>query len=573
MSAIMTKAGEAAGSIDDRLTIGSWAKRNLRKVFPDHWTFMFGEMALYSFIIVLLSGIYLSLWFEPSLTEVVYNGSYVPLNGLEMSEAYRSALNISFDVRGGLLMRQIHHWGALLFIAAMTIHMLRVFFTGAFRKPREINWTIGTLLLVLGIVEGFAGYSLPDDLLSGTGLRIAEGIMLSVPVVGTYVSFFIFGGEFPGDIFISRLYGIHILLLPGIILALITAHMLIVWYQKHTQYPGKGKTNDNVVGYPFMPVYMAKAGGFFFITFGITVFLAGVATINPIWSYGPYAPDQITAGSQPDWYMGWLEGGLRAMPNWETTALGYTISWNVLIPGALLLGIVVGLMAIYPWIEAKVTGDKRYHHLLDRPRNAPTRTGLGAMALTFYMLLLIGGGNDIIGSQFGIDINGITWFVRIGLFALPPIVFMITKRICLSLQRSDREKLLHGRETGTIMRLPHGEFIEIHAPLNDNEKAVILAKEDITPLPWPEKTDADGVLDPNYRKDKRWARLSHWFYSDNIAKPTKAELDAAEAHILHSAEEGEAVIDHRAHLEPEGGVLHDPSTGDAGDFSKAPVGK
>ena len=571
---VMNKLGGQAEFLDDRLTVANWGKRNLRKVFPEHWTFMFGEMALYSFIIVLLSGIYLTLWFKPSMNEVVYNGTYTPLNGIEMSEAYKSTLDISFDVRGGLLMRQIHHWGAMLFIASMTIHMMRVFFTGAFRKPREINWTIGVLLLTLGFVEGFAGYSLPDDLLSGTGLRIAEGIMLSIPVVGTYISFFAFGGEFPGDEFISRLYGIHILLIPGIILGLITAHMLIVWYQKHTQYPGKGKTNDNVVGYPFMPVYMAKAGGFFFIVFGITVFLSGVATINPIWSYGPYMPDQITAGSQPDWYMGWLEGALRAMPNWETVIAGHTISWNVFIPGAIVLGVIIQLMIIYPWLEAKVTGDKREHHLLDRPRNAPTRTAIGAMSLSFYMLLLIGGGNDVIGTQFDISINAITWFIRIGIIVIPPIVFVITKRICLSLQRADREKLMHGRETGTIMRLPHGEFIEVHAPLSENEKAVILSKTDITPLPWPEKTDADGVRDPSYKKDHRWARLSHWWYTDNIAKPTAAELATAEEHIRHSAAEGAPIIAHRASLEPEGGVLHDPAAAAAeAEEGKEPVGK
>ena len=570
---VMNKLGEQAEFLDDRLTVANWGKRNLRKVFPEHWTFMFGEMALYSFIIVLLSGIYLTLWFKPSMNEVVYNGTYTPLNGIEMSEAYKSTLDISFDVRGGLLMRQIHHWGAMLFIASMTIHMMRVFFTGAFRKPREINWTIGVLLLTMGFVEGFAGYSLPDDLLSGTGLRIAEGIMLSIPVVGTYISFFAFGGEFPGDEFISRLYGIHILLIPGIILGLITAHMLIVWYQKHTQYPGKGKTNDNVVGYPFMPVYMAKAGGFFFIVFGITVFLSGVATINPIWSYGPYMPDQITAGSQPDWYMGWLEGALRAMPNWETVIAGHTISWNVFIPGAIVLGVIIQLMIIYPWLEAKVTGDKREHHLLDRPRNAPTRTAIGAMSLSFYMLLLIGGGNDVIGTQFDISINAITWFIRIGIIVIPPIVFVITKRICLSLQRADREKLMHGRETGTIMRLPHGEFIEVHAPLSENEKAVILSKTDITPLPWPEKTDADGVRDPSYKKDHRWARLSHWWYSDNIKKPTAAELATAEEHIRHSAAEGAPIIAHRASLEPEGGVLHDPAAAAEAEEGKEPVGK
>ena len=231
-------------------------------------------------------------------------------------------------------------------------------------------------------------------------------------------------------------------------------------------------------------------------------------------------------------------------------------------------------MIIYPWLEAKVTGDKREHHLLDRPRNAPTRTAIGAMSLSFYMLLLIGGGNDVIGTQFDISINAITWFIRIGIIVIPPIVFVITKRICLSLQRADREKLMHGRETGTIMRLPHGEFIEVHAPLSENEKAVILSKTDITPLPWPEKTDADGVRDPSYKKDHRWARLSHWWYTDNIAKPTAAELATAEEHIRHSAAEGAPIIAHRASLEPEGGVLHDPAAAAAeAEEGKEPVGK
>jgi len=559
MSAVIDAAGKAVGGLDDRITLANWSKRNLRKVFPDHWTFMFGEMALYSFIILLLTGIYLSLWFKPSMTEVIYNGSYVPLKGLKMSEAFSSSLNISFDIRGGLLLRQMHHWAAMLFIASMSIHVIRVFFTGAFRKPREINWTIGVLLLTLGFVEGFAGYSLPDDLLSGTGLRIAEGIMLSVPVVGTYVSFFAFGGEFPGDIFISRLYGIHILLLPGIILALITAHLLIVWYQKHTQYPGKGKTNENVVGYPFMPVYMAKAGGFFFVVFGVTVLISGLVTINPIWAYGPYVPDQITAGSQPDWYMGWLEGALRIMPNWETVAFGHTISWNVFIPGAIVMGIVITLLALYPKIEATATGDHGEHHLLDRPRNAPTRTGLGVMALTFYVMLLIAGGNDILAKNFDLSINAITWFTRIGIFIVPPLMFMVTKRICLALQRRDHDLLLHGAESGSIVRLPHGEFIEVHQPISAEQKAVILSKPDVVPIPWPEKVDDNGVRPPTYRKDKLAARLSHWFYQDNVALPTPEQIEAAEHHIIESAEEGAPIIAHRAQLEPEGGVLHDPS--------------
>src|SRR5262245_4459105 len=265
--------------LDDRLGLGALGKKQLRKVFPDHWSFMLGEIALWSFVVLLLSGVFLTFWFKPSMGEVTYAGSYAQLRGLQMSEAYASTLDLSFDVRGGLLMRQIHHWAAIFFIAAMFVHMLRVLLTGAYRKPRELNYMIGALLLVLGILEGFAGYSLPDDLLSGTGLRIAEGLMRSIPVVGTYVSFFTFGGEFPGDDFISRLYTVHVLLIPGLILALITAHMLLLVYHKHTQFPGPGRTNKNVVGYPLLPVYMAKAGGFFFIVFGVTALMGALFQI------------------------------------------------------------------------------------------------------------------------------------------------------------------------------------------------------------------------------------------------------------------------------------------------------
>ncbi|MCU0280042.1 MAG: cytochrome b [Candidatus Nanopelagicales bacterium] len=265
MSATVKTAGKTVGWVDDRLTSSNFLKRSMGKVFPEHWSFMLGEIALYSFIVVMLSGVYLTLFFKPSMIEIAYNGSYVPLKGIKMSEAYASTLDISFDIRGGLLMRQVHHWAALFFIAAISVHLCRVFFTGAFRKPREMNWVIGVGLLTMALLAGFAGYSLPDDLLSGTGLRIAQGIMLSIPVIGTYLSFFVFGGEFPGTDFISRLYAVHILVVPGLILALLTAHLIMVWYQKHTQFPGPGRTNDNVVGYRLMPIYMAKAGGFFFV--------------------------------------------------------------------------------------------------------------------------------------------------------------------------------------------------------------------------------------------------------------------------------------------------------------------
>ncbi len=331
---------KALGEVDSRFGLAGYLKRSMNKVFPDHWSFMLGEIALYSFIVLLLSGTFLTFFFRPGTNTVVYptTGNYVPLRGLPMTEAFESTLRISFDVRGGLLIRQIHHWAALLFMAAIVAHCCRIFFTGAFRKPREANWLIGVALVTLGLLEGFAGYSLPDDLLSGTGLRIAYGIIESIPIVGTYLGSFVFGGQFPGPDFIPRLFTIHILLVPGILLALITVHLLLMWYQKHTQWPAEHRTNDNVVGAPFYPAFMAKTGGFFFAVFAVTAGLSALVQINPVWLYGPYNPAQVGAGSQPDFYIGWLEGTLRMMPDLETHIDGHTISWNVLIPAVVIPG-------------------------------------------------------------------------------------------------------------------------------------------------------------------------------------------------------------------------------------------
>jgi len=525
------KAGAGVATyLDERLGTNAAAKKNLRKVFPEHWSFMLGEIALYSFIILLATGVYLTLFFKPSSEEVVYNGPYTPLKGVSMSEAYESTLHLSFEVRGGLLMRQIHHWAALIFVAAIFIHVFRIFFTGAFRKPREINWLIGNGLLTLAIFEGFAGYTIPDDLLSGTGLRIAEGVSLSIPVVGTYVQFFLFGGEFPGNAVIPRLFIIHVLLLPGILLALITVHLMLVVVQKHTQFPGPGRTNENVVGFPLMPVYMAKAGGFFFIVFGICALLGGIAQINPIWLYGPYYPDQISAGSQPDFYIGFLEGSLRAMPNWETNLFGHTISWNILFPGVILPGLMFTVLAVYPFIEAWVTGDKREHHLLDRPRDAPVRTAFGAMAIAFYLLLFINGGNDIIGYTFSIPINAVTRFTQVALIVVPPLVFMITKRACLGLQRKDLNKVLHGRETGIIKRLPNGEFIEVHAPISAEERFTLMARDNRKPLTAGPATDEEGIPAPMHGVAKVRSKLSQFWYADDLHKPSAEEYAELTAH-------------------------------------------
>jgi ubiquinol-cytochrome c reductase cytochrome b subunit len=460
---------KTAGELDDRFQGASTLRRVFNKVFPDHWSFLLGEIALYSFIVLLLTGTFLTFWFDPSMTEVKYNGVYTPLRGIEMSKAYESSLTLSFEVRGGLIMRQMHHWAALLFMAAIVVHMLRVFFTGAFRKPRETNWIIGVLLFWLGFVEGFCGYSLPDDALSGTGLRIAHAIIMSVPVIGTWVASSLFGGEFPGHVILGRAYIAHVLLVPAILLTLITVHMALLVKQKHTQWPGPGRTEHNVVGVRMFPGFAAKAGGFFMIVFGVTALLGGLFQINPIWLFGPYKAAVVSAASQPDWYVMFLDGSTRLMPPWEARfplwpGHSYTIP-PLLWPTVVLPGVLTVLPLFYPFIEARFTKDKQAHHLLQRPRDVPTRTALGAMALSFYVVLLLSGGNDVIADKFRISLNATTWAGRIGLLLVPPIAYWLTYRACLGLQQHDREVLAHGVETGIIKRLPDGRFIEVHQPL------------------------------------------------------------------------------------------------------------
>ncbi|MDK1475536.1 cytochrome bc complex cytochrome b subunit [Streptomyces sp. 549] len=530
-------AGErVADWADSRLGVYGAAKKNLRKVFPDHWSFLLGEIALYSFIIIILTGVYLTMFYVPSMAEVHYDGPYVPMQGVLMSEAYASTIDISFDVRGGLLMRQIHHWAALIFLVAMFVHMMRVFFTGAFRKPRELNWLFGFLLLVLGMFTGFTGYSLPDDLLSGTGVRFMQGAILAVPLVGTYLSMFLYGGEFPGTEIIPRFFTAHVLLLPGIMVGLVVAHLILVFYHKHTQYPGPGRTNNNVVGFPLMPIYMAKAGGFFFLVFGIIAMISAAVSINPVWVLGPYRPDLVSTNAQPDWYMGFSEGLIRVMPGWEwVIPTGHTINFGVFVP-LMIFPLVLASIAVYPFFENWVTKDKKEHHLLDRPRNAPTRTAFGMAWLSWYFVLLIGGGNDLWAIHFDLSINAITWFVRIGFFVVPVLVFIVTRRICLGLQRRDRDKVLHGAETGIIKRLPHGEFVEVHAPLPQDKLHLLTQHHQYEPAALPPAEDANGVRRKVSRLEKLRVKLSQGYYgpSGQIPKPTAEEYkEITSSHSHH----------------------------------------
>ena len=422
--------------LDRRLGAADFARSALNKVFPDHWSFMIGELALYCFLVLILTGTYLGFFFEASTSHVVYDGSYEALRGVGMSSAYRSVLDISFEVRAGLVMRQIHHWAALLFLASMVVHLARVFFTGAFRRPREINWMIGVTLLILGMINGFLGYSLIDDQLSGTGLRIMYGVVLSVPLVGTWIASLLFGGEFPGDDLIGRFYVLHILIVPVIIAGLLAAHLFIVVRHKHTQFAGPGRKEDNVVGERMWPTYASKAVGLFFLTSAVLCLLGGVFQINPVWLFGPFDPAQVSAASQPDWYMGWLDGALRIMPGYETRLWGFEIP-NPFFPGAGLGGITFLLLYAWPFIEARATGDRGEHHILDRPRQRPLRTALGVATLSFYLVLFGGAAADVIASTFQVSVNRVLVTLRVLVITVPVIAGLITYRLCKELSARD----------------------------------------------------------------------------------------------------------------------------------------
>jgi ubiquinol-cytochrome c reductase cytochrome b subunit len=425
-----------AQAIDERLDGTSFLKRNLRKVFPDHWSFMLGEIALYSFVLLVLTGIFLTFFFVASPQEVTYSGPYPPLQGQTVSAAYESVLRITFEVRAGLVMRQTHHWSALLFMASTFAHLLRVFFTGAFRKPREPSWIVGITLLVMGIAAGFTGYSLPDDLLSGTGLRIIYSAVLSVPFVGSWLAFLFFGGEFPAPELLSRLYVLHILLIPLGIFALLGAHLTLVWHQTHTQFPAPARREDTVTGTPVWPRFALKSIGLALVTWGVATALGGLVQINPVWLYGPFLPYTASSPAQPDFYAGWLEGLLRLWPNWEFVAFGHTIG-ELFLPAVVIPGVVFTVLALWPFLEARVTHDHGRHHFAQHPREAPVRSGIGAAGVAFFTVLTLAGSNDVLAKFLDIEVDSLNAILRVALFVLPAGIGYATYRICRDLVARD----------------------------------------------------------------------------------------------------------------------------------------
>ena len=472
------KVGNAINELDERLGVAKGGRTFMDKIFPDHWSFMLGEIALYSFVVLVITGIFLTLYYIPSTDLVTYHGSYLPLDGQRVTEAFSSSVNLSFAVRGGLLMRQMHHWACDIFVGSIVVHMARIFFTGAFRKPRELNWTIGTTLLILAIVNGFLGYSLPDDLVSGTGIRIAYSIILSIPLVGSYLGFWVFGGNFPGTTVIPRFYILHVLIVPLIIIGLVGAHLFLLVRQKHTQFPGKGRTEKNVVGTPMFPVFMAKTTGFLFVVSGVIALLGAFAQINPIWQFGPYTASRISYAVQPDWYMGFLDGALRIWPSWSFHSFGYTIPFEVLIPAVLLPGLLFNIAYVWPAIERRFTKDNALHNLLDRPSDRPKHTAAGVATLALLGMLFIASSTDVIANFFRLPLNEVLWAMRILVIISPFVAYPITWKICKEVQA------LHGggkRKTANVVtRTALGEYVATPAPKYVDDEHQEL---DATPVP------------------------------------------------------------------------------------------
>ncbi len=434
-------ASRRAGDwLDDRLRLSRVTRHTVGKVFPDHWTFMLGEVALYSFLVLLLTGTFLTFFFDPTTAERVYQGSYQPLSGSSVSGAYASAVQLSFDVQGGLLIRQVHHWAALLFIAAVVVHLVRIFLTAAYRRPRELNWVVGLTMLLLAMLNGFTGYSLPDDLLSGTGLRIASAVLLSIPLVGARLQFLLMGGEFPGEATEQRMFIAHVLLVPALLTALVAVHLAVLVRQKHTQFPGPGRRTTNVVGSRMWPSYAFRSLALLAGVAAVLAGLGGLVQINPVWLWGPFDPTLATSPAQPDWYVGWLDGALRLFPPWEFRVAGYLVP-NVFWAGVVLPAVGFGVLYAWPWIDRRITGDRAEHHVLERPRERPFRVAVLVGALTFLGLLLLAGAEDIAARVWRWPVHDVIVAMRIATLVLPPVAAALAYLVTRALLRSGAPSL------------------------------------------------------------------------------------------------------------------------------------
>jgi ubiquinol-cytochrome c reductase cytochrome b subunit len=456
----MTNVERFLSWIDDRLGSAHFVRHALRKAFPDHWSFMLGEINMYVFLVLVGTGTFLAFFFDPNGSKVVYGGPYSLLDGATVSQAYASAMRLSFEINGGLLVRQIHHWAALLFVAGIAVHMGRIFFTGAFRKPREINWIVGLLLFWLALFEGFTGYSMPDDLLSGTGLRIAVSVLMSVPVIGTWLAFLAVDGLYPTARLIGRLFVVHVYLVPALIALLIAVHLAIVWRQKHSQFPGPGRTEHNVVGSPLMPNYAMKSIALLLAVVAVCAGLGALVQINPIWLWGPYDPSTAVSPSQPDWYIGWLDGALRLGPPFALHLWGHTIP-SVFWPAVLLPAILFVLLLVWPWIDAALRRDRGSHQLLDNPRDVPWRTALGVAIFVFALGVTLAGSDDVQARYLHVSVTSIATFYRFFCIVGPIVAFAVAYAFAAELRARGG---VHKAPRVRLRRSAGGGFEEEYLP-------------------------------------------------------------------------------------------------------------
>ena len=413
---------------DERLGFAGMGRVALGKIFPDHWSFMLGEVALYCFMVLVATGIFLTVFFDPSSSDKVYLGSDPYLHGQTVSSAYASTVALSWDVRGGLLIRQVHHWAANIFIAAIVLHLCRIFFTGMFRKPRELNWMVGVTLLFLSIFTSFAGYSLPDDLLSGTGLHIFYSVAEAIPIAGPWVTYLAFGASFEGPHIIPRLYALHIFVVPALLAALIGVHMLILIRQKHSHFAGPGRRDANVVGSRMWPAYALRSLSLLLAVAAVCFFMGGFAQINPIWTWGDFKPSAVISPSVADWYIAWIEGGLRLMPPLEIHFWGMTVP-NQFWAAVFLPGLVFGLLYAWPFIDRRLTGDRGTHHVAAAPTSSPRRFTVGVVVITFLSVLLVASGEEAIVMWTGVPVGTVRVVLRVLALALPFVTGLVAWRV------------------------------------------------------------------------------------------------------------------------------------------------
>lgn len=504
--------------LDDRTGIGAVAQMWRTRAFPDHWSLMLGQAAVASFVVCMLTGVFLLFFYDPSMTSGEYDGPYAPLQGIAMSRALESTLEVSFEVPGGLLVRQLHQWSSSVMIAALLLHILRVFFTGEFRRPRELNWVILFVVLFASMAAGLTGQILPDDMLSGSSLAVLDGVLKAIPIIGTWLSYLVFQGEFPRGV-IATFYPLHVIVLPVIIIALTLVNGLLHAQHRPAQFAGPGRTEANVVGLPFRVAAM-KSAGLFFVVSGVLTALAATATVNPIWMYGPADPGGASAGGGALWYLAFADGAQRLVPpGWEFLLFDRTWTPAILVPVG-VCALFLAAAGIYPFIESWASGDTREHHLLSRPRHAPTRTGIGVAGIVFYGVLWAAGGSDLIALHLSLSVEGIVLTLQLALILGPLLGFILTKHICLGLHRRDQEIVLHGYETGRIVRLPGGEFIEVHEPVDAYERWRLIDYDVNEPI----------ALRPDDRGRIRWAdraraAISLVFFQDRIAPLSRTEID------------------------------------------------